>query len=107
MTLVGVRSRATRTLARWAAGLTGVGSACLPLGGPSLAFAAELPMGRGNDLAVRSRDRPRGVRRVARSTGCPRAQAQEAPSRAQRRRVGSRGIAPAPARDPRGPQRMG
>src|SRR2546428_3321427 len=41
MTLVGVRSRATRTLACWAAGLTGVGSASLPLGGPSVAFAAD------------------------------------------------------------------
>jgi hypothetical protein len=41
MTLVGVRSRATRTLACRAAGLTGVGSASLPLGGPSVAFAAD------------------------------------------------------------------
>jgi hypothetical protein len=36
MTLLGVQSRATRTLA-W---LTRVGSASLPLGGPAVAFAA-------------------------------------------------------------------
>ena len=41
MTLVGLLSRGSRTLACSPAGLSGVGSSSLPCGGPFVAFAAD------------------------------------------------------------------